>query len=151
MTTLDSSVADRVPEGFSAADTAVVLDEFNTSLGLRFLEIGPDRVVGTLPVEGNRQSFGLLHGGANGALAETLGSVAAVFHAGPERFAGGLELSCTHHRAVRAGVVTGVCTPLHIGRTTATFDIVISDDKGRRTCTARLTCLLREPAEPKNS
>jgi uncharacterized protein (TIGR00369 family) len=119
-------------------------------MGIEITSWDRDRVVGTMPVEGNRQPYGLPHGGANAVLAETLGSIGAAMHAAPDRIAVGLELSCTHHRAVRQGVVTGVCTPLHIGRSTATMEIVISDEAGKRTCTARLTCILRDrpPGEP---
>ncbi|WP_189060626.1 PaaI family thioesterase [Longimycelium tulufanense] len=113
-------------------------------MGIQVTSWDPDRVVGTMPVKGNRQPYGLLHGGANAVLAETLGSIAAGLHAMPERVAVGLELSCTHHRAARDGVVTGVCVPLHRGRSTATYEIVVTDENGNRTCTARLTCLLRE-------
>nr|WP_083959492.1 hotdog fold thioesterase [Streptoalloteichus hindustanus] len=113
-------------------------------MGIQITSWDPDRVVGTMPVKGNRQPYGLLHGGANAVLAETLGSVAAALHGAPERIAVGLELSCTHHRAAREGTVTGVCTPLHRGRTTATYEIVITDEDGKRTCSARLTCVLRE-------
>jgi uncharacterized protein (TIGR00369 family) len=82
-------------------------------------------------------------------LAEALGSTVAALNAGPDRAAMGLELSCTHHRAVREGMVTGIATPVHVGRGTITTDIVLTDDKGRRTCTARLTCVVRDkpPAE----
>jgi uncharacterized protein (TIGR00369 family) len=118
--------------------------EFNEKIGLEILEVGPDRIVATMPVDGNRQPLGLLHGGANAAMAEAIGSVAAVINASPGRVAVGLELSCTHHRAARSGKVTGVCTPLHVGRTTATFETVITDEEGRRTCTARLTCVIRD-------
>ncbi|HEX3790040.1 MAG TPA: hotdog fold thioesterase [Pseudonocardiaceae bacterium] len=126
------------------------MGEFNQKLGLKLLSAAPERVVGTVPVEGNRQPYGLLHGGANAALAEALGSVAAVLNAEPGRIAVGLELSCTHHRAARSGLVTGVCTPLHVGRSTSTFETVITDEDGRRTCTARLTCVVRErpPGDP---
>lgn len=113
-------------------------------MGLKITEHSPDRVVGTLPVAGNRQPYGLLHGGANAVLAETLGSVAAAINAGRDRIALGLELSCTHHRAATDGIVTGVATPVHRGRGTATYEIVVTDDKDRRTCTARLTCILRD-------
>ncbi|WP_189223347.1 hotdog fold thioesterase [Saccharothrix coeruleofusca] len=113
-------------------------------MGIEITRWDADRLVGTMPVKGNRQPYGLLHGGANAVLAETLGSVAAAMHAAPERIAVGLELSCTHHRAVTEGVVTGVCTPVHRGRSTATYEIVISDEQDRRCCTARLTCFLRE-------
>ncbi|HEY8373071.1 MAG TPA: hotdog fold thioesterase [Pseudonocardiaceae bacterium] len=119
-------------------------EQLTDRMGITITSWDPDRLVGTMPVAGNRQPYGLLHGGANAVLAETLGSIAAALHAAPERIAVGLELSCTHHRAATDGVVTGVCTPLHRGRSTATYEIVITDEKGRRTCTARLTCILRE-------
>ncbi|QYC40772.1 Esterase YdiI [Nonomuraea coxensis DSM 45129] len=113
-------------------------------MGIEFLEAGPDRVVGRMPVEGNTQPYGLLHGGASAVLAETLGSVAAAIHAGPERVAVGVEINATHHRSARSGHVTGVATRLHAGRTLATYDIEISDEEGRRVCTSRLTCMLRD-------
>lgn len=115
-----------------------------TKMGIEVVEWDPKRVVGTMPVAGNLQPYGLLHGGANATLAETLGSVAAVLNAEEGRVALGLELSCTHHRAARSGIVTGVATPVHVGRSTSTFEIVITDDQGKRTCTARLTCIVRD-------
>jgi 1,4-dihydroxy-2-naphthoyl-CoA hydrolase len=111
-------------------------------MGIAILEAAAERVVGTMPVEGNTQPYGLLHGGASCVLAESLGSLGAAMHAGPDRIAVGIEVSATHHRAVASGVVTGVATRLHGGRTVASYEIVISDDQGRRVCTARLTCLL---------
>ncbi|QKW49337.1 PaaI family thioesterase [Streptomyces buecherae] len=117
-------------------------------MGLRIVEAAPERVVGTLPVEGNTQPYGLLHGGASAVLAETLGSVGSMLHGGPHKIAVGVDLNCTHHRAARSGLVTGVATPVHRGRSTATYEIVISDEEGRRVCTARLTCLLREVEVP---
>lgn len=119
-------------------------EQLATRMGIEVTECTPDRVVGTMPVAGNRQPYGLLHGGANAVLAEALGSVAAALHAGSDRIAVGLELSCTHHRAASEGVVTGVATPLHRGNTTATHEIVITDSRGKRTCSARLTCVLRD-------
>lgn len=113
-------------------------------MNLQVLEAAPERVVGTLPVEGNTQPYGLLHGGASAVLAETLGSVGAMLHGGPAKVAVGVDLNCTHHRGLRAGVVTGVATPVHRGRSTATYEIAVSDEEGRRVCTARLTCLLRD-------
>jgi 1,4-dihydroxy-2-naphthoyl-CoA hydrolase len=115
-------------------------------MGIRITDWNPERVVATMPVAGNLQPYGLLHGGANATLAESIGSTAAGLNAGPDRVALGLELSCTHHRAEKSGMVTGVATPLHVGRSTSTFEIVITDDEGRRTCTARLTCILRDRA-----
>lgn len=100
-------------------------------------------LAGTMPVAGNTQPYGLLHGGASVVLAETLGSVGAAIAAGPDRVALGVDINATHHRAVRQGHVTGVATPLQVGRTTACFEVVISDESGRRVCTSRITCQLR--------
>ncbi|WP_184690731.1 hotdog fold thioesterase [Saccharothrix tamanrassetensis] len=136
------------PEDLPGADQAVAHEQLTARMGIEITRWDADRLIGTMPVKGNRQPYGLLHGGANAVLAETLGSIAAAMHAAPSRIAVGLELSCTHHRGVTEGVVTGVCTPIHRGRSTATFEIVITDERGRRCCTARLTCFLRE-AEPK--
>lgn len=120
--------------------------ELNKALGVTFVDIAPGRLVATMPVEGNRQPFGLLHGGASCALAESLGSVAAGLHAGPDAVPVGVDINATHHRSARDGVVTGVCTPVHEGRSTATYEVVISDAEGRRLCTSRITCqLLRRP------
>ncbi|MET8868541.1 hotdog fold thioesterase [Nonomuraea sp. NPDC004580] len=113
-------------------------------LGIEFLEVSPERVVGRMPVEGNTQPYGLLHGGASAVLAETLGSVGAAVHAGAGRIAVGIEINATHHRSARSGWVTGVATRLHGGRTLATYDIEITDEQGRRVCTSRLTCMLRD-------
>ena len=74
-----------------------------------------------------------------------LGSTLSALHALPERFPVGPELACTHHRSATEGYVTGVARPLHVGRTTSTSEIVITDEQGRRACTAELTCLHREP------
>ncbi|MEW2291669.1 hotdog fold thioesterase [Streptomyces sp. NPDC006743] len=115
-----------------------------TRMGVRIVEASAERVVATMPVEGNTQPYGLLHGGASAVLAETLGSVGAMLHGGSSKIAVGVDLNCTHHRGVRSGLVTGVATPLHRGRSTATYEIVVSDEQGRRVCSARLTCLLRE-------
>ncbi len=116
-------------------------EQLGTKMGIEFTEISPQRVVATMPVAGNRQPFGLLHGGASGVLIESLGSVAAALHTMPERFPVGLELTCTHHGSATAGLVTGVAIPLHVGRSTSTFEVVITDEAGRRTCTGRLTCM----------
>lgn len=115
-------------------------------MGIEITDVVPGRVAGRMPVAGNRQPYGLLHGGASAVLAESLGSIAAALHAGPERIAVGVDLSCTHHRAVREGGVHGVAVPLHEGNTIASYDIRITDDHGRSVCTARLTCALR-PAQ----
>lgn len=107
-------------------------------------DVGPDGVSARMPVQGNTQPYGLLHGGASAVLAETVGSVAAALHAGSGRIALGVELNCTHHRAARDGYVRAVATPIHLGGTLATFAIAITAQDGSPVCTARLTCLLRE-------
>lgn len=111
-------------------------------LGIEILAASADEVVATMPVEGNTQPAGLLHGGASAALAETVASYAAALHAQPERVPVGVDLNATHHRAVRSGVVTATATALHRGSTTAAYEVVIRDEAGRRVCTARLTCML---------
>jgi uncharacterized protein (TIGR00369 family) len=129
-----------------------ILDEMNRQwegelladrMGILITETDPGRMVATMPVANNRQPYGLLHGGASAVLAETLGSVAAALHAGPDNIAVGIELSCTHHRSASNGLITGVCVPLHVGRTLSSFEITLRDDRERRTCTARLTCAVR--------
>jgi 1,4-dihydroxy-2-naphthoyl-CoA hydrolase len=114
-------------------------------MGIVLTEATPDRVVGMMPVEGNTQPYGLLHGGASCVLAETLGSIGSALHGMTvdRPLAVGVDINATHHKAVRTGTVVGVATPLHRGRGTATYEITISDDGGGRVCTARLTCLLR--------
>jgi uncharacterized protein (TIGR00369 family) len=112
-------------------------------MGIEIVEATPQRVVGRMPVEGNTQPFGLLHGGASCVLAESLGSIAANIHGYPSHVAVGIEISCSHHRGVRNGHVTGVATALRAGRQVATYQIEISDDDGNSVATARLTCLLR--------
>ena len=77
-----------------------------------------------MPVEGNTQPYGLLHGGASVVLAETLGSIGSALHAGPSRIAVGLDINATHHRAARSGVVTGVATPISLGTTIASYEVV---------------------------
>lgn len=131
-----------------SADAVAMLQasmgELNQSLGVVFVEAGPERVAATMPVAGNRQPYGLLHGGASVALGETLGSTLAALNCPPDRSAVGIEISATHHRSATSGQVTGVATPLSVGRTLVTSEIVVSDDEGRRVCTIRLTCVLLE-------
>jgi 1,4-dihydroxy-2-naphthoyl-CoA hydrolase len=119
----------------------------NERLGITVLEATAERVVGTMPVEGNTQPFGLLHGGASCALAETLGSVGAALHAAGTHggIAVGVDINATHHRAAREGTVTGVATALNLGGSVASYEVVITDEAGARICTARLTCFLRRP------
>ncbi|HYH34509.1 MAG TPA: hotdog fold thioesterase [Nocardioides sp.] len=114
----------------------------NQKMGIQLTEISPGRVVGTMPVEGNTQPYGLLHGGASVVLAETLGSVGSSLHGQPDRLAVGVDINATHHRAASSGTVTGVATAVHLGRSMASYEVVISDERGRRVCTSRITCHL---------
>ncbi|KNH15174.1 thioesterase [Arthrobacter sp. ZBG10] len=111
---------------------------------IRFLEMSPERTVATMPVAGNTQVAGILHGGAHVVLAETLGSFSAGIHAGPGRHAVGIEVNATHHRSIATGLVTGTCTAIHLGRTLATHEIVMTDEAGRRLSTARITNMIRD-------
>ena len=128
-------------------DWTIELGELDEKMGVRILEQSAERVVATMPVEGNRQSFGLLHGGASVAFAEALGSWAAVIHAGPGRSAVGLDINATHHASARSGLVTGVATAIKLGRTIASHEIVVTDEDGRRLCTARITNLIIDAPE----
>jgi uncharacterized protein (TIGR00369 family) len=114
----------------------------NDRMGIELLEISPERVVATMPVEGNTQPYGLLHGGASVVLAETLGSVGSGLHALPDRFSVGVDINATHHRTATSGTVTGVATAIHLGRSSASYEVVITDEDGRRVCTSRITCAL---------
>jgi uncharacterized protein (TIGR00369 family) len=128
-------------------DWTIELGELDVKMGVRILEQSAQRVVATMPVEGNRQSFGLLHGGASVAFAEALGSWAAVIHAGPGRSAVGVDINATHHASARSGLVTGVATAIRLGRTIASHEIVVTDEEGRRLCTARITNLIIDAPE----
>jgi uncharacterized protein (TIGR00369 family) len=111
-------------------------------MGIEIIEASPERLVGTMPVEGNTQPIGLLHGGANVVLAESLGSIGTQLHAGPNRKIVGVDINATHHKSATKGIVTGVATAVSLGKTMCCYDIVITNDEGQRTCTARITCLI---------
>jgi uncharacterized protein (TIGR00369 family) len=115
-------------------------------MGIVVQEATPDRVVATMPVKGNTQPYGLLHGGASCVLAESLGSIGSALHAAAYgKVAVGVDINATHHRAVRdtgGTTVTGVATPIYLGRTTTSYEVVVTDDRDKRVCTARITCQL---------
>jgi 1,4-dihydroxy-2-naphthoyl-CoA hydrolase len=113
-------------------------------MGIVFQEMSAERMVATMPVEGNEQVAGILHGGAHVVLAETLGSFAAGLHAGPGRQAVGIEVGATHHRSIDTGLVTGTATAIHLGRSLTTHEVVMTDEQGRRLSTARITNMIRE-------
>jgi uncharacterized protein (TIGR00369 family) len=122
------------------------MGDLNEKMGIELVEVSAERVVGTMPVKGNTQPYGLLHGGASVVLAETLGSVGSSVHGYPDRLAVGVDINATHHRSAREGVVTGVATAVHLGRSSTCYEVVITDEEDRRVCTARITCTLL-PAE----
>lgn len=139
----DSTSITGSPAGIESFEQRGV-GELAEKMGMRILELSAERAVGTIPVEGNRQPVGLLHGGAFVVLAESLGSMAATVHAGPGRYAVGIELNASHSRSATTGTVTGTCTAIHLGRTLCTHEIVLTDDEGRRCSTVRITNLLRD-------
>jgi 1,4-dihydroxy-2-naphthoyl-CoA hydrolase len=117
-------------EAEDVGDWTIELGELDVKMGVTVLEQSAERVVATMPVEGNRQSFGLLHGGASVAFAEALGSWAAVIHAGPGRTAVGVDINATHHASARSGIVTGVATAIRLGRTMTSHEVVVTDEDG---------------------
>lgn len=133
-----------VPEELHAGFPGHGIGGLARAMGIRFTELTPGRAVATMPVEPNTQPGGILHGGAHCVLAETLASSAASVHAGPQRFAVGVDINATHQRGIAAGTVTGTCTALHLGATMTVHEVVMTDEQGRRLSTARVTNLLRE-------
>ncbi|MFM8446242.1 MAG: PaaI family thioesterase [Actinomycetota bacterium] len=111
-------------------------------MGIEIIEATPERLVGTMPVEGNTQPLGLLHGGANVVLAESLGSIGTQLHAGPTRRIVGVDINATHHKSATSGIVTAVATAITLGKTLCSYNVEITNEKGERTCTARITCLI---------
>jgi uncharacterized protein (TIGR00369 family) len=112
-------------------------------MGIEFLELSAELSVATMPVLGNTQVVGLLHGGAHVVLGESLGSISSAIHAGPDRYAVGIEINASHSRSITTGLVTGTCTALVLGRTLCTHEIVMRDEEGRRLSTVRMTNMLR--------
>jgi uncharacterized protein (TIGR00369 family) len=127
---------------FSEALRTLGSGQLDSKMGIKIIEATPARLVGTMPVEGNRQPAGLLHGGANVILAESLGSVGTQLHAGLDRRIVGVDINATHHKSATEGLVTGVATAISLGKTMCSYEIVITNEAGERTCTARITCLI---------
>lgn len=117
-------------------------------LGMQFTEVGENYLKATMPVDHRtHQPYGLLHGGASVALAETLGSVGAALTVDPDQFiCVGMEINANHLRSVRSGTVTGTATPLHRGSSSQVWEIKIHDDHGKLVCISRLTvAVLKKP------
>jgi 1,4-dihydroxy-2-naphthoyl-CoA hydrolase len=141
----------RLPEGVTPEQALVLARDLGRGtlmerIELEWVELGLDRVVARIPVAGNTQPYGLLHGGATAALCETIGSIGTSIHIGLERRPVGIQLSVNHLRAVREGSVTATAVPVHVGRTTALWDMRVEDDEGRLVAVGRLTLAIRDSA-----
>lgn len=118
--------------------------ELAEKMGIKILELSAERAVATMPVEGNTQPRGLLHGGAYLVLGETLGSFAANVWAAPEGFAVGIEISASHSKSATSGIVTGVATAITLGKTITVHEVVVTNEAGERLSTVRITNLIRK-------
>jgi uncharacterized protein (TIGR00369 family) len=118
--------------------------ELAQKMGIEILELSAERAVATMPVTGNTQPLGLMHGGAYLVLGETLGSFAANVWAGEQAHAVGIEISASHSKSATAGLVTGVATAISLGKTLTVHEIVVSNEKGERCSTIRITNLIRK-------
>ena len=125
--------------------TALPLSSLHEKLGIEITRVSATEVVGSMPVTGNTQPAGLLHGGATAALIEGLASLAAWLHAHPERVAVGVDLNVTHLRPVTSGKVTGRAVPVRLGNGTVVHTVDVHDDEGRLTATGHLTSQLVAP------
>ncbi|MDT0188691.1 PaaI family thioesterase [Rothia terrae] len=118
-------------------------------LGIEFSEISAERAVATMPVVGNTQPYGLLHGGASAALAESLGSMAANAYAPEGQAAAGVDLNITHLRPTFSGIVTGICTAVRLGKTMCVHTVEIFDANKKMVATARITnAIVNVPSRP---
>ena len=111
-------------------------------MGIEILEATPQRLVAKMPVEGNTQPMGLLHGGASVVLAESLGSIGTALHAGAHRKVVGVDINATHHKSATSGFVIGTATAISLGKTLCCYEVVITNEAGEKTCTSRITCLI---------
>lgn len=136
------------PEGMDPALIERLVEtqggELARKMGIELLELGAERSVARMPVEGNRQVVGLLHGGAHVVLAESLGSMSSAIHAGPDKIAVGIEINATHSRSTTEGFVEATCEALVLGRTLATHQITIRDEAGNRLSTVRMTNYIKD-------
>ncbi|MFZ9701503.1 MAG: PaaI family thioesterase [Candidatus Nanopelagicales bacterium] len=140
----DIKMSDLSPEELKNALNEYGLGELAERMGIKLTMVSAEKTVGTMPVEGNRQPLGLLNGGANAILAETLGSIAANVAAYPDRVAVGVDINVTHLKSVKDGLVTGIATANHIGKSTGNYTIDIFNEKNEKTATARLSLFFRE-------
>lgn len=136
------------PENLDPALVARLVEtrggELAQKMGIELIQLGADLSIARMPVEGNRQVVGLLHGGAHVVLAESLGSMSSAVHAGPEKIAVGIEINATHSRSVTEGWVEATCEALVLGKTLTTHQITIRDEDGHRLSTVRMTNIIRD-------
>ena len=140
----DIKMSDLSPEELKNALNEYGLGELAERMGIKLTMVSAEKTVGTMPVQGNRQPLGLLNGGANAILAETLGSIAANVAAYPDRVAVGVDINVTHLKGVKEGLVTGIATANHLGQSTENYTIDIFNEKNEKTATARLSLFFRE-------
>lgn len=119
---------------------AGIVSPLDLKLGLELTVLSAEKVVGSIPISGNEQPFGLLHGGANAVLVETLGSMGAMAHGHPDRAGVGVDLNITHLRQAQGERVTGTATAVHLGNSMVTYQVDLHDEDGTLTATGRLTC-----------
>ena len=136
-------------EGLSSDEILAVMNASSAGtlverMEIEFIELTKDRLVARMPVWNTQPTACCT--AALGHFAETLGSIGAVLHAAPGQVSVGIDINATHHRAARAGFVTGVARPISVGRTFVCYEIVVSDEAGKRCCTSRITCMLRDAA-----
>lgn len=134
-----------MPESQEYEPWQIVLGELDEKMGVRVLEQSAQRVVATMPISGNRQSLGLLHGGAMLALGEAVGSWGAVIHASNMgKVAVGVDVNATHHKSSKEGAITATSSAIHLGRSLATYEVIIThNDTGDRLCTLRITNFIK--------
>jgi uncharacterized protein (TIGR00369 family) len=140
------------PPGTTSEDAVLAANALRgplvEKLGIEFLEIGQARVLARMPVEGNTQPYGILHGGATASLCETTASVGTAFLVGFDRLAVGIDLTISHIRSARTGWVTATAVPLRLGKTIAHWDMQVRDDDEQLVAVARLTLAVRDPVTP---
>jgi 1,4-dihydroxy-2-naphthoyl-CoA hydrolase len=139
----------KVPEGLEPElwDRLVATGggELPKRMGIEFVELSAERSVARMPVEGNRQVVGILHGGAHVVLGESLGSISSAIHGGPGRIAMGIDINATHTGSITEGWVVGTCTAIALTKNMAVHEIIVTEEStGRRLSTVRITNVLKD-------
>jgi 1,4-dihydroxy-2-naphthoyl-CoA hydrolase len=141
---LVSDSNDLSPEAVLSSMQRMSLGPLADKMGIQLIELSAEKAVATMPVEGNTQPIGLVHGGAYVVLGESLGSTAANVHAHPDGYAVGIEINATHHKSATKGFVTGTCTAIKLGKTLTSHEIKVTDEAGELLSTIRITNLIRK-------